>query len=61
MSQSIEVQSVREELWLKKWCNGSTRLTMMTRGEVSDESRAYADKRLGSLIEHIAEPVLFAR
>jgi ribosome-associated translation inhibitor RaiA len=35
--------------------------TMMTRGEVSDESRAYADKRLRSLIEHIAEPVLFAR
>jgi ribosome-associated translation inhibitor RaiA len=36
-------------------------LTMMTRGEVSDESRAYADRRLGSLIDHIAEPVLFAR
>jgi ribosome-associated translation inhibitor RaiA len=36
-------------------------LTMMTRGDVSDESRAYASKRLGSLIGHIAEPVLFAR
>ena len=35
--------------------------TMMTRGEVSDESRDYADKRLSTLIEHIAEPVLFAR
>ena len=35
--------------------------TMMTRGEVPDESRDYAAKRLSTLIEHVAEPVLFAR
>ena len=36
-------------------------MTVMTRGEVPDESVAYATRRLGSLIGHIAEPVLLAR
>ena len=36
-------------------------MTMVTRGEVSDDSRAYADKQISKLVEHIVEPVLFAR
>jgi len=36
-------------------------MTVMTRGAVPDESVAYATKRLGSLMGHIAEPVLLAR
>ena len=36
-------------------------MTVMTRGEVPDESVAYATRRLGPLIGHIGEPVLLAR
>jgi ribosome-associated translation inhibitor RaiA len=36
-------------------------MTMVAGGEVPEEARRYARKRLGSVIERIPEPVLFAR
>jgi ribosome-associated translation inhibitor RaiA len=36
-------------------------LTMVAGGDVSDETRRYARKRLGPVIERIPDPVLFAR
>ena len=39
----------------------STEIAIVEHGEVPGEAVAYARKRLGSLIDHIAEPVLYSR
>lgn len=39
----------------------TTELTIVTRGDVSEGARAYAEQQLGGVIEHIDEPVLLAR
>jgi ribosome-associated translation inhibitor RaiA len=36
-------------------------LTIVTRGDVREGARAYAEQQLGAVIEHIDEPVLLAR
>ncbi len=36
-------------------------LTIVTRGDVADEARAYAERQLGAVIGHIEEPVLLAQ
>jgi ribosome-associated translation inhibitor RaiA len=42
--------------------HGLLEISIVTQGDdVVDDARAYAIRRLGPLIEHIAEPVLFAR
>lgn len=40
---------------------GPLAMAIVTRGDVPDDARTYAAQRLGALIEHIEEPVLFAR
>jgi ribosome-associated translation inhibitor RaiA len=40
---------------------GEALINIVTRGDVSDDARIYATKRLGAVVEHIREPVLFAR
>ncbi len=39
----------------------ATSLLVITRGDVADDARAYAHRRIGAVIEHIDEPILFAR
>ena len=36
-------------------------LLVITRGDVADDAESYAHRRIGAVIEHIDEPVLFAR
>ena len=36
-------------------------LLVIARGDVADDARSYAHRRIGAVIEHIDEPVLFAR
>ena len=33
---------------------------MITHGDVADDARAYAHRRIGAVIEHIDEPILSA-
>ncbi len=36
-------------------------LLVIARGDVADDARSYAHRRIGAVIDHIDEPVLFAR
>jgi ribosome-associated translation inhibitor RaiA/cold shock CspA family protein len=40
---------------------GPVSLVVVTRGDVADDARAYARRQIGAVIDHIDEPVLFAR
>ena len=40
---------------------GPVPLSVVAQGDVDDDARAYANQQIGAVIEHIDEPVLFAR
>lgn len=40
---------------------GPVEMTIVTRGDVPDEARAYAQQQIGGVIEHLEEPVLLLR